>query len=248
MHIRSAIEQLGYSPHEVKVYLAALELGGSTATDIAEKAHIPRTTVNLIINSLHQKGLMNAYLQHRMKIWTAENPEKLLTRLKEHETALKIVLPELKSIHHDIGVKPTVRTYTGAEEIKQIMNDILETKHNMLAIHSWDDWVALLGRRYMEDFIESRIRQNIHIRMLVPRTDRALEVKEKDAQELRITRLLPDSISIDNSNFIYGNKVAIISVNTKQPVGILIEDKDIRQTMEVLFESLWRQSGGVVGV
>jgi hypothetical protein len=38
--------------------------------------------------------------------------------------------------------------------------------------------------------------------------------------------------------------VAIISLNKKRPVGILIEDQDIRHTMEVLFESLWHQSGG----
>ncbi|MCR4276369.1 MAG: BlaI/MecI/CopY family transcriptional regulator [Candidatus Parcubacteria bacterium] len=244
MHIPSAIEQLGYSPHEVKVYLAVLKLGESTATDIAEKTQIPRTTVNLIIDSLHRKGLLNAYLQHRRKIWTAENPNKLLMRLKEREAALKVILPELRSFQHNVDAKFTVRTYNGAEEIKQIMNDILETKHHFSAIHLWDDWVDLLGRSYMDDFIESRIRQHMHVRLLVPKTKMTLALKEKDSKELRITQFFSDSITINNSNFMYGNKVAIISMKTKQPVGILIENKDIHHTMEVLFESLWRQSGG----
>ncbi|MBU6388338.1 hypothetical protein KGQ72_00430 [Patescibacteria group bacterium] len=244
MHIRSAIEQLGYSPHEVKVYLATLELGGSTATDIAEKTRIPRTTVNLIIDSLHQKGLLNAYVQRRRKIWAAENPNKLLIRLKEREAALKVILPELQSLQRDTGAKLTVRTYTGAEEIKQIMNDILETKHRLSAIHPWDDWVALLGKSYMDDFIESRVRKNIRARLLVPRTKTTFALKERDAKELRITQFLPNSVAINNSNFIYGNKVAIISLKTNQPVGILIENKDFNHTMKVLFESLWRQSGG----
>lgn len=245
MHIRSAIEQLGYSPHEVKVYLAALELGGSTATDISEKARIPRTTVNLIIDSLHRKGLLDAYLQRRRKVWTAANPEKLLIRMKEHEAALKTVLPELKSLQHDIGAKPTVRTYSGAEEIRQIMNDILETKHNFSSIELWDELVTLLGRSYMEDFIEKRISQNMHVRLLTPETKLSIALKQKDAEELRITQFLPEVITINNSNFIYGNKVAIISLKSKHPVGILIEDKDIQHTMEVLFESLWRRSGGL---
>src|SRR6185369_15991067 len=93
MHLRAAIEQLGYSPHEVTVYLAALELGGSTVTEIAAKARLPRTTVNLVIRALQKRGLMNAYLQRRRKIWGAENPEKLLIALKESEAALKVVLP-----------------------------------------------------------------------------------------------------------------------------------------------------------
>ena len=209
MHIRSAIEQLGYSPHEVKVYLAALELGGSTATDIAEKARIPRTTVNLTIDSLHRKGLLDAYLQRRRKVWTAANPERLLIRMREQEAALKTVLPELKSLQ------------------------------------LWDELVALLGKSFMEDFIEKRIQQHMRVQLLTPQTKMSLALKQKDAEELRITQFLPDSITINNSNFIYGNKVAIISLKTKHPVGILIEDKDIHHTIEVLFESLWQQSGGV---
>jgi sugar-specific transcriptional regulator TrmB len=242
MNIRSAIGQLGYSPHEVTVYLVALELGGSTATEIAEKARMPRTTVNLVIKSLQKKGLLNTYLMCRRKIWAAENPETLVKRYKENETAINAVLPELKLIQHDIAVKPTVRTYSGPKEIRQIMNNIIETKHNVSAILSWDDWVNLLGKSYMDDFIESRIRHNLRIQLLAPKTKEAQELRGKDIKELRITRFLDQSHAINNSNFIYGNKVAIISIRSKQPVGILIEDEDIHHTMEVLFESLWKQS------
>jgi sugar-specific transcriptional regulator TrmB len=245
MHLKSVIEQLGYSPQETAVYLAALELGGSTTTDIAAKARLPRTTVNLIINSLNKKGLMNAYIQRKRKIWAAENPERLMITVKEREAALKLVLPELQSLRHDTGVKPTVRAYGGVEEIRQIMNDILEAKHHISAILSWDEWLNLLGKTYMEDFIENRYRQYLRIRILTPKSKAAMALKQKDGEELRTTQFLPSSIEINNCNFIYANKIAVISLNKKRPVGILIEDQDIHHTMEVLFESLWRQSGGV---
>jgi sugar-specific transcriptional regulator TrmB len=245
MHIRAAIEQLGYSSHEVRVYLSALELGGGTATDIAGRARIPRTTVNLILDSLHKKGLCDTYLLRRRKIWTAASPQRLLLQLKEHEATLRSVMPHLQTLQRDTGSRPIVRTFVGADEIKQIMNDILETKHHMFSIELWDELVALLGRSYMEDFIERRVEHHIRVRLLTPRTKLSQALKERDAQELRTTQFLPESISINNSNFIYGDKVAIISLKTKHPVGILIEDKDIHLTMEVLFESLWLQSGGV---
>ena len=244
MHLRNVIEQLGYSPHEVTVYLAALELGGSTATEIAEKAHLPRTTAKLIIDSLHKRGLMNAYLQRRRKVWAAENPEKLLIDLHENEAALKLILPELQSLRHDTGVKPTVRAYSGSQEIKQIMNDMLETKHHISAIMSWDDWVRTLGKNYIDDFIESRTRRYLRMRLLTTKTKTSVALKNDDGKDMRTTQFLQDSLGINNANFIYGNKVAIISLNTKRPVGILIEDQDIHHTMEVLFESLWHQSGG----
>ena len=61
MNLRAVIEQLGYSPHEVTVYLAALELGGSTVTEIAAKAKC-RGPVQPRIRSLQKRGLMNAFL------------------------------------------------------------------------------------------------------------------------------------------------------------------------------------------
>jgi sugar-specific transcriptional regulator TrmB len=244
MHIKGVIEQLGYSPHEAAVYLAALELGGSTATDIAVHARLPRTTVNLIINSLNKKGLMTAYIQRKRKIWAAENPERLMITLHERETALKAALPELQSLRHDTGVKPTVRAYGGAEEIRHIMNDILESKQHVSAILAWDEWLELLGKNYLEDFIESRYRQYLRIRILAPKSKAAAALKARDGEELRTTQFLPAGIEINTCNFIYANKVAVISLNKKRPVGILIEDQDIHHTMEVLFESLWHQSGG----
>jgi sugar-specific transcriptional regulator TrmB len=244
MHLRAVVEQLGYSPHEVAVYLAALELGGSTVTEIATKAKLPRTTANLVIRSLQKKGLMNAFLAKRRKVWAAENPERLLIALKESEAALKIVLPELQSLRHETGVKPTVRTYGGAAEIRQIMNDIIESKHHISAILAYEDWVELLGKSYLENFIETRYRHYLRLRLLTPRSKTAIALKQKDSGELRLTQFLPESMSITNANFIYADKVAIISLNKKRPVGILIEDADIHHTMEILFENLWRQSGG----
>ena len=105
MHLKSVIEQLGYTPQETAVYLAALELGGSTATDIAAKARLPRTTVNLIINSLNKKGLMNAFIQRKRKIWAAENPERLMITVKEREAALTAALPALRlRVRREIAV------------------------------------------------------------------------------------------------------------------------------------------------
>jgi len=245
MKTRTVIEQLGYSPQEASVYLAALELGGSTATDIAKKARIPRTSVNLIIAALNKKGLMSAYIQRKRKIWSAENPERLLAALKEREAAFAEALPALQSLRHDSAAQSRIRAYTGVDEIRQIMNDIIESKQHVSALLSWDEWLDLLGTSYMEDFIEKRYRHYLRIRVLTTKSKEAMTLKQKDGEELRTTQFLPAAVAINNCTFVYANKVAIISLNKKMPFGMLIEDEDIHHTMEVLFESLWHQSGGV---
>jgi sugar-specific transcriptional regulator TrmB len=245
MRPKTLIEQLGYSPQEAAVYLAALELGGSTATDIAKKARIPRTSANLIIASLNKKGLMTAYIQRKRKMWSAENPEKLLTALKEREVALTEALPTLQSLRHDDAAKPKIRAYTGIDEIHQIMNDVIESKQHISVLLSWSDWLDLLGEPYLENFTEKRYRHYLRIRVLTPKSKEAAELKQKDGEELRVTQFLPAAIEINNCTFIYANKTAIISLNKKMPFGIVIEDEDIHHSTEVLFESLWHQSGGV---
>ena len=70
-------------------------------------------------------------------------------------------------------------------------------------------------------------------------------MKQKDGEELRTTQFLPAATEINDCTFVYANKIAIISLNKKAPFGIVIEDEDIHHSMEVLFESLWHQSGGV---
>jgi hypothetical protein len=188
---------------------------------------------------------MTAYIQKKRKIWSAENPEKLLAALKEREAALTLALPSLQSLRHERAAKPKMRVYTGIDEISHIMDDMLDSKHHISALLSWDNWLDLLGTPYLEDFTEKRYRHYLRIRVLTPKSKEAVALKQKDGEELRTTQFLPAAITIDNCTLVYANKVAIISLNKKMPFGILIEDEDAHHTMEVLFESMWHQSGGV---
>lgn len=242
MHVSKVIEQLGYKPNEAKVYLTALRLGECMASDIATETKLPRTSVQVILDTLHADGLVNSYTKRRYKYWIAENPERFLIALREREAALQAVLPELSAMRRDGGGKPTIKVFSGEDEIKLIHDDMLATRQHILGIIPWDDWVTLFGKEYMDDFIETRVHRALRMRLLVPRTAPAQLLKKRDAEHLRSTRFLPHRIDIRDTIFIYATKVAIISLNKKQPTGIVIDDPDTARTMSVVFEELWNQS------
>lgn len=98
MQTQKIIEQLGFSPKEAKVYLAALSLGECHISDIAEKIKLPRTSVQIIVDKLHKSGLMNFYIMRRYKYWVAEDPERLLHNLKQKQTLIEEVLPRLSAL------------------------------------------------------------------------------------------------------------------------------------------------------
>lgn len=95
MQIQKIIEQLGYTAKEAKVYLAALGLGECHISDIAEKVKMPRSSAQVIVEKLHEDGLMNFYVMRRYKYWVAENPERLLDTLKRREETMREALPRL---------------------------------------------------------------------------------------------------------------------------------------------------------
>lgn len=241
MHINTVISQLGYPPAEVKIYLAALEIGESTITDLAMKVNMPRTSVQSIIEDMHKRGLMNFYTKRKRRYWIAENPEKLLLIQKEREASLRAIMPELQSKRFAHGGRPIVRVFNGLEEIKLIMDDIITTQHHILGIVSWDDLRDFFGAEYMDDFVERRYKHFLKIRLITPNTPASQELKKQDELQLRYTKFLSKNIVIHNSTFIYANTYAIISLNKRRPVGIIMEDPDIVHTATVLFESLWQQ-------
>lgn len=244
MHIQTVLQQLGYPAGQVKIYLASLKVGESTIADLAEQVGMPRTTVTELLADLHKHGLMNYYIKRSRKVWVAENPDKLLITLKEREAALQTILPVLHGMRRESGSsKPNIRYYAGIEEVKNIFDDIIETKHHMLALVSWDDFKAFFGDEFVSDFIERRHAHFLKIRLITPKTDLAVLLKQQDGAEMRQTRFLPEHIALRRvSNFIYNGKVATISLNRKEPMGIIIEDPDVVHAQTIYFESLWHHS------
>ncbi len=243
MQLHSLIERLGYSPHEAAVYLSALALDGSTETELAAHAKLPRTTVASVVLSLRKKELMNAYLKGRRRIWNAEDPSRLLSSLTEREAALRAALPMLHSLRRGKEASWSFRVHEGTEGIRHILSDIVASKHHVRAILPWDDWVALLGVRLVARFASVRKRHFLRIHLLVPRTRLAAGLVASDGVNLQVTRFLPEGVSIGSAHFLYGNKVAIVSLGAR-PKGVIMEDPGIRTTEGVLFESLWVRSGG----
>lgn len=98
MQNQKVLEQLGYSSNEAKVYLATLALGEGHISDIAERVKMPRSTVQVILERLHEDGLVNFYVMRRYKYWIAEDPACLLERLKDQQTLVEEALPGLRTI------------------------------------------------------------------------------------------------------------------------------------------------------
>lgn len=242
MHAQKIIEKLGYSKKEAKIYLTSLQLGACTISNLAKTTGIPRTSIQVIVERLHDDGLMNFFIQRQHKCWSAENPEKLLVRLKENETSLRTILPRLTNIKNKTNkCKLTVKIFTNLNYMRLIHEDIISTKHHLCGIITCDEWLELEGNRD-GDFTETRIKNFLNSQLIVIKTSRSIKLKEENKKELQHIKFLPASFLAENTILIYGNKVAFISINKKLPTAVLVEAPDVHDMMLMFFKDLWVRS------
>lgn len=241
MNISTTLNKLGLSNGEVAAYLAILELGESTISDISKKTQMPRSSCYNAVDSLISAELVNVLQIGARRFYKAGNPDKLLTTLKEKETALNEILPQLKSKHRSISNKPGLYFYEGVSGIKVALNDILAKQFPLLAITSIDDAVKIIGDHFFE-FIKKRHEKHIRAKLLTHRSEESLKLKATDDLELRQTKFLPSIFEFKTASFIYGDRVAIMSLSEKNPYSFIIEDTHIAEMHRHLFEVVWNSS------
>lgn len=240
-NLRQIIIGVGYGDNEARVYIASLELGEATITDLSNKAGIPRTTCQHAIRLLQQHGLMNYYVKRRRKYWIAENPQKMITRLEGQEGLLKTILPKLQAMHYAAEFRPTARIFHGIKEVRQIFDDIIETKQHIRSLTAVEIMSSLFEEVFT-DFIFRRHQHHLRVQLLTNSSPFSEQLSKNDEKELRQTRFLPPSIKLKNATFIYGRKTAIISLSKSLVTGIIIEDPEFSATQDSIFYYLWDKS------
>ncbi|KKP94703.1 MAG: Transcriptional regulator, TrmB [Candidatus Moranbacteria bacterium GW2011_GWE1_36_7] len=188
---------------------------------------------------LEKEGLISETSKGKKRLFVGEDPEKIQRNLKNKERLFAEILPQLQSIHNVRGAKPKIRFYEGKEGLKEVYEDTLKYKTEILGFAS-DDIMKVLGMDWAMEYLAKRKKNGIWAKGIVPGTE-ILKEKfiSKDLEQLRITKVIdhkkyPFSIEIN----IYGHqKVALMSA--KEEIGLIIEGEEIHKTMKLIFQLIW---------
>jgi sugar-specific transcriptional regulator TrmB len=244
--LQKALLSLNFTEKEANVYLALLELGQGSVSQIARKANINRTHGYNILDMLISKGLVSISGKEPKQEYIAETPDKiknlLQAEIKKNQEFLKQadeIIPQLKSIHNVQG-RPQVRFYEGKEGLKQIYEDTLTSHETILAYASVEDTQSTLPD-FFPNYYFRRADKNIHIRAIFPETKDARELVKSDKLQKRETALVPaNKYSFSPEINIYDNKVMIAS--WREQLGIIIESDEIADAMKKVFELSWAEA------
>jgi len=245
--LKNSLINMGLKEKEASVYLAILALGQGTASRIALKAHIARTTVYEVLSSLFDKGLVTLTGKEPKQEYVAESPdnfqiyiEKELGKIqKDFNNAKNILIPQLKSLHN-VGNRPKVMFYEGKEGLEKVYEDTLTSHETIRAYANVDEMHEALPN-YFPEYYKRRTNKGIHIRAIFPANQAGFERAKCDKNEARESALVPaDKFYFSPEINIYDDKVMIAS--WKEKLGIIIESKEIADSMKKIFELAWSEA------
>ena len=115
------LEEIGLTRNEAKIYLALIELGSASSSQIIQKTGFHRAIVYDLLEKLSARGLVGYVIQGRKKSFEATNPQRLLDILREKEERINSILPRLLELSR-FRSKLDVKIYKGREGIKTVFN------------------------------------------------------------------------------------------------------------------------------
>src|SRR3989344_5835618 len=129
MSLAKTLQEYGLKEKHAQVYLACLELGSGSVLKISQKATLPRSTTEAILNSLQEKGFVSSFKKKKARYFSTEDPKKIIASAKAKAELLEKALPEFRSMYARSHIIPTVRFYRGKEGMKAMLGEILEDTH-----------------------------------------------------------------------------------------------------------------------
>jgi len=243
MSLKQILSHFNLDQKEASLYLASLELGIASARDIAKKAGIQRTYFYDLSDRLIKLGLLQQVKRTNKRLFIATDPDQLLELQKERLEELHQALPQLKAIYNTAGNKPKVFYYEGRDGIDQINYDSLRFKGELVGFTT-PRFMTADEQKLHRDFINRRVSLGKKARIIGQLSPEVQDLKKRDKDELRETRMLPEQIFSSNVEIgIYSNRVFV--ANYKEEFGFIIEDSDFAKTMKYIFEIVWN-SGKVI--
>jgi len=235
--IKETLKQAGLTNNEALVYNALLEIGPSLAGQISRKTGLHRRTVYDTTEMLIKKGLIAYIVKNNRRLFEASSPNRFLDILKEKQDLIQEALPQMLEFYTSTKEKQETNFYKGKEGLKNVFEDQLETKKEILIIGASPLAYDII-QFYFKWFDKSRVKHKIKTKIIFNK------INDKKIPKIPLSEIkyLPEKYSSPLAVNIYGNKVALILWSEQNPFAIVINQKEIAEGYRKYFELMWKSA------
>jgi len=251
--LEDIFQKINLNKEQLDIYVALFENGPGKVSDLYKRLKIPRSSFYGLLDGLLKQGLISQSEKLGVKIWQAEDPEKIkeifedkINDYEQIKNSLDNILPEIINRKKIDYKAPHFKYFEGKEEVKYILKNMLLYK-NIETFTLWPikNAIEVLGKDFFIEHNKKRIRRDIYVKSIWPqdkvvdlRQNIFLGVGDKFKREIR---LAPKNITYSMGYWIYGNKAAFLS-SQKEMFGFIIESIELVELLRVQFDLLWNLS------
>ena len=234
MEIEKKLESLGLTNTESKLYLTLLQVGSSTAVQLAKETSIHRRTIYDNLAILIKKGLVSYKLKNNTKYFEAINPNTFHGFLEEKKNTLNEILPTLVNLFEDKQQTPQITIIEGIEGAKSIIEEAAKTKNQIY-------WMGgglffFDAMKFSKEFIEKKM-TNMNIKIIQARTP-DIEKKLRNFKKENI-KLVPKKYISRIGYTVYEDTVALGLIQEKGITTIKIVSEDFAKGFKNYFDMIW---------
>lgn len=240
-----ALQKIGLTQNEIKIYIELLKSGTSTAYDIGKRTGLYRVHVYDKVEQLMRKGLVTHIYRGAKKFFQATHPSKITQyiddkkiELESQGDAIRSILPELEAMAHLPKEDTFVEVFKGSEGLKYFLKDILKEDREVLITgiddKKYQESLPVFMKQYFRDLKKNKIKERV-----ITSKRKNIFMFDKKLAPTTQYRFLEEKQFNPTNTFVYGNNVVIVTWGS--PVtAVMIKNNDIADTYRSHFEHLWR--------
>lgn len=247
-------EKIGLTKGEIKVYLALINLGSTSAGAIIKETGLQRSAVYFCMDSLIKKGLVGYIIKNNRKYFEANKPESLFELLEERKKGIEKQEQELKKFVPILFFKKQLsekeqeaKIYEGWKGVLNAFFDALESlkkEDESCAFSPTADYGGANPQQVRNLITKVRLeraRKKVKLRMIMCEDLKQTLGKDQEKTSYTEVRYLPKRDMNPAVVNIYGGTILIV-LWTNSPIAFLLRNKDIAKSFKNYFELLWEQA------
>jgi sugar-specific transcriptional regulator TrmB len=235
------IESIGFRPKESQVYLALLELGRGTVSQIAKTAGLKRPVTYVILEHLIEQGYAAQVPGGKINQYQAVDPSAILIRQKTNLKNFSEMLPLLQTLSNRGKQKPKIQYVETKEGILTVYEN-LNYAREAFYVSSYKKIHEHFPRK-VEEWIKdySKGLYKVDAKHIIPDEPEDLKFGKEYARAGQKVRILPKQKNFDTDIVLTENKLSISSLEEEHFL-VLIESEKLAKSLKPLFEIIWETS------
>jgi len=242
----TALEAIGLTESEIRVYLALLKLGETTAGPIVDEARVTRSKIYDILERLKNKGLVSHIIKESTKYFSAAEPSNILDyigdkerELEEKKKSIQKLLPNLESQYRSTIESKKAEVFIGMRGMRNAFNILVNefsSKENYYAFGAGKGEDVEKIQMFFSKLHRERVKSKVKAFIIFNESSRGLFKSQEKSKLVECRYLLESTPATIN---IYKD-YTIIAILTKDPVTFLIKNKEVSDSFKEYFKIMWK--------